>query len=105
MKIRAFDIDWDTTGFDEEEELQTGVCVPDLPSEVIFECDVDPDEEGDKTVSDILSDRYGFCVNGCMYEILSDDDPREPKFYEENWVDDFGNIGEINAAVHDFQLV
>jgi len=57
MKVRFFNIVWDTDG----EEV-------DLPVEVEMVCDpdLDLDEEG----ADVLSDKYGFCVVQYECEIL-----------------------------------
>ena len=57
MKIKLFDISWDTDG------LQI-----DLPSEVVMEVDEDIDLENE--AADLLSDKFGWCVFGCDYEIL-----------------------------------
>jgi hypothetical protein len=65
MIVRFFDIQWDTS--DEEiEKLRT----PEecgLPSEATFNVDDDLDLEDEG--ADALSDRYGFCVLGCSYEV------------------------------------
>ena len=55
MKIRFFDIQWDTDG----EEV-------DLPTETIMEVpeDCDLDTEG----ADVLSDKFGWCVLGFNWE-------------------------------------
>jgi len=57
MKVRFFDIDWDT----DDESV-------DLPREVVLDIDKDTDvvNEG----ADCLSDVYGWCVNGFNYEVL-----------------------------------
>ena len=68
MKIKVYGIEWDTSDFTEEEELASGVCVPDLPSEVTIETDYDLDEDD---ILDWLSNEYGFCVEdfeGVEYE-------------------------------------
>ena len=60
MKIvRFFNIDWDTDGDDSG-----------LPKDVVVvaDDDRDPAEEG----ADILSDAFGFCVNGCLFKLLTD---------------------------------
>jgi hypothetical protein len=58
VKVRFFDIEWD---FDEGDRA-------DLPSECVLEVedDVDPAEAG----ADALSDRYGFCVSRCSFEVV-----------------------------------
>lgn len=33
-KLTLSNIEWDTSDFSEEDELATGTCVPDLPSEI-----------------------------------------------------------------------
>lgn len=56
-QVRFFDIEWDT---DDE--------VVNLPSEKIMEVDDNIDLEDES--ADVLSDKYGWCVSGCSYEIL-----------------------------------
>ena len=56
MKVRFFNIDWDTDG--EKVDLPLEVIIPDV------ETDVDIENEG----ADILSDKYGWCVNSFSYE-------------------------------------
>lgn len=74
MDILVTDIDWDTTDFEEEEELASGVCVPDLPKEVTVIVDEDEwkDCDPDDFLANVLSDEYGFCVNGFFYEVLDE---------------------------------
>ena len=62
MKIRFFNIKWDTTDDDNPQGQDIG-----LPSECTFNIDtvVDIDREG----ADILSDKYGWCVYCFDYEI------------------------------------
>ncbi len=57
MEIRAYNIDWDT-----DDEI-----IEFLPSEVVLHCE--PIEDDDD-VSDLLSDKFGFCVIRCNWEIL-----------------------------------
>ena len=57
MKVRFFDIDWDKEH-----------NVVDLPSETTMEVDENIDLEDEST--DVLSDKYGWCVFRCNYEIL-----------------------------------
>lgn len=82
--FNVHNIDWDTSDFSEEDELATGICVPDLPAD----CEIEAECEDD--IADILADSYGFCVNSFTY-----DDP--------DYEDDFGNYGEGNAARHDLR--
>ncbi len=56
MKVKFFDISWDTDG----ERA-------DLPSEVTLTVDDDTDLE--EQGADILSDKFGWCVNGLNYEV------------------------------------
>ena len=44
MIVKVFDIEWDTSDFTEEEELASGCCIPDLPTE-LEDLDI-PDEVG-----------------------------------------------------------
>lgn len=53
MKVRAFNIDWDT----DEEKI-------DLPQEVFVE--VEDEEE----ISDAVSDKVGFCLFSLQYEFI-----------------------------------
>ena len=41
---------------------------PEMPSECVL--DVDDDLDLDEEGADALSDRYGFCVSGCSYEVV-----------------------------------
>lgn len=55
MRVRAYDIVWDTDG-----------AAVELPTEVVF----DMDEDGDPRLetADILSDHYGWCVTSLQVE-------------------------------------
>ena len=66
MLVKFSDIQWDTS--DSSDEINEAP-IPELPKEVVLEVDADTDieEEG----ADVLSDKYGFCVFGFSYEILS----------------------------------
>jgi hypothetical protein len=55
MKLRCFEIDWDTDGE-----------AVDLPTEVVVEV-----EEEDEA-ADALSDRFGWCVNSLSIEVQED---------------------------------
>ena len=72
MKIHITNIEWDTSDFSEEEELASGICVPDLPREVTIS--VDPMSIVDYDVEDLiveaLTDMYEYPVAGFNYEIL-----------------------------------
>ena len=60
MKIRAYDIDWDTDGEDPN--------ALDLPREVVIDLDAEGIEDPDQQVADWLSDRYGWCINRFFHE-------------------------------------
>jgi hypothetical protein len=55
MKVRFYDIDWDTDGY-----------AVDLPSETTLE--VDDDLELSTQGADVLSDKYGWCVNSFNFD-------------------------------------
>lgn len=79
-----FNIDWDTSDFDEEDELATGVIVPDLPSRIDgVEID-DPDFDPENDIADWLSDKYGYLVNSCDWEETTD---KELKRYKDIMTD------------------
>ena len=65
MKVRFTNIQWDTDGMSLE------AC--ELPTETILE--VDQEEDMNQYLEDeganLLSDQYGFCVDGCSFEIIS----------------------------------
>jgi hypothetical protein len=68
MKIRCFDIEWDTDG----EEVE-------LPSEVFVDIDIDTEDEDESLETlvneqgaDALSDLHGWCVFGYSWEIVED---------------------------------
>lgn len=52
------DIEWDT---DSEKDLG-------LPTTTEIEVEADSIEEAEDGIADALSDKYGFCVNGCTYD-------------------------------------
>lgn len=61
MKVKVFDIDWDTDGEDVE-----------LPLEIELEIDdkfVNDEDELSEVICDYLSDEYGFCHFGFDYFI------------------------------------
>ncbi len=57
MKIRAFNIKYDTDG----QKI-------DLPKEIVF--DVEDDFDANEELADLISDETGFCVFGCEYKII-----------------------------------
>lgn len=62
MKVRAFNIQWDTDGED-----------IDLPKEMIVDVDEDHfNDDPDEAVGDAVSDESGFCHNGLSYEIVQE---------------------------------
>lgn len=62
--VRATGIDWDTTSDDDDDEHPETMeeLKPLLPTELTVRVNADIDLE-DGQLSDLLSDRYGFCVN------------------------------------------
>jgi hypothetical protein len=64
--VRFTDIDWDMT--DEESEALVEEYGNGLPTIVSLE--VDDDVELDTEGADVLSDKYGWCVNSFNYEIV-----------------------------------
>jgi len=69
MKARFYDIEWETDGHPLED------C--GLPTECTLEVDVELAADYDtidqylrEEGANLLSDRYGFLVNGCMFEII-----------------------------------
>ncbi len=61
MKVRVFDIDWDT---DEE--------AVDCPTEVVIEIPEDSEYDLDEDLGGILTEAYGWCINGCNYEVIKE---------------------------------
>jgi hypothetical protein len=57
MKVKVMNIDWDTDG----ESV-------DLPTEVVV--DMDADLELSLEIANAVSDRYGFCINKCDFELV-----------------------------------
>ena len=67
-KFRIMNIDWDTDG----EEV-------DLPKELVIEMSQEyvlAYDDFDEAVSELLSDNYGWCVNGFCFEELDDPESR-----------------------------
>jgi len=57
MKVKVTDIDWDI-----------GDDTPSLPKEV--ELNIDPIDV-EEFIAEKLSNKYGWCINGCRYEIIN----------------------------------
>jgi hypothetical protein len=64
MKVRFYDIEWDTGGRDPDEPE------PELPTEVVLEVDDDLDLDEDTNAADVLTDHFDWCVIGLEYEVL-----------------------------------
>ena len=60
MLVKFSHIDWDTSSDDENDD------VPVLPKEITIE--VDDDVNVDTEGADILSDHFGFCINGFSWD-------------------------------------
>jgi len=58
MKIKAFNIKYDTDGED----------ISDLPDEITFDISADVDVENE--IADLVSDKTGWCVFSVEYEIV-----------------------------------
>ena len=69
MQVRFFDIDWDMTEDDSEETRTPQDC--GLPSECVLEVEDDIDLAEDGT--DVLSQHYGWLVNGCSWRSSDSD--------------------------------
>jgi hypothetical protein len=70
MQVLFYDIDWDTSGGDEEDEKLLTAAYLGLPEAVTLEVDDDLDLE--EKGADVLSDKYGYCVNACSFEIIKE---------------------------------
>lgn len=74
MQVKFFDIDWDTT-VDDDNQNDWNVRNHhnlNLPKEVVLEV-VDSPNETDAVMdwgADVLSDTYGYCVNGFNFEVI-----------------------------------
>ena len=67
MKIRCYDIVWDTTSEDEEQDPTQEEL--GLPSEVIL--DVEEDFDPITESADRLSDLHGWCIHTLQVEVIS----------------------------------
>lgn len=65
MKVRFYEIEWDTSTDDEE---MATIEPPSLPLETVLEVDDDTDLEDNG--ADVLSDKYGFCVFSFEFEVI-----------------------------------
>jgi hypothetical protein len=65
MKIKIHDIQWDTDG---KSAKKLG-----LPKEIILEGVTQEllDEDGDGDLADLVSSKYGFCVNNFYYTVIN----------------------------------
>lgn len=59
-KYRAYDIEYDTDGMNGED-------IGELPKELFFEVD-DPEFDPAEDITDLVSDRTGWCIFGCQWE-------------------------------------
>lgn len=86
MKVRFFNINWDTDG----QEV-------DLPKEVIL-------EDGDRDISiegaDELSDKYGWCVEGFDFEILKPELPSPKAVASQQFVYDLFELALETSAYY-----
>ena len=64
MKVRFFNIQWDTT----DDDFPDGNPDVSLPAEIT--CEVEDDLDVAYEGADVLSDREGWCVFGFEYEII-----------------------------------
>jgi hypothetical protein len=60
MKVRAFNIRYDTDGHRVK-----------LPKELVFESD-DPDFDPAEDLADLISDKTGWCIFGCEFEVITE---------------------------------
>jgi|WetSurMetagenome_2_1015567.scaffolds.fasta_scaffold1216156_1 hypothetical protein len=73
MQVQFYDIDWDTSGGDEEDEKLLTAEYLGLPEAIVLEVDDDLDlEDLEEKGADVLSDKYGYCVNACSFEIIKE---------------------------------
>ena len=64
VKVKIFDIEWD---MDEDDDAV-------LPTEIVNEFDYKGDnDELEETITDWLSDEYGYCHEGYDYEIIEEE--------------------------------
>jgi len=70
MKVRCFNIDWDTDGESLEDCGLPTECVLELDTEFL-EMHGGEDDIADE-LADKLSDQYGFCHYGFEYEIVKE---------------------------------
>ena len=66
MIVKFYDIDWDMSDDDIDDELPpTPPTMPPTQVTLTVEDDIDVEEEG----ANVLSDHYGWCVNGFNFDI------------------------------------
>lgn len=61
MKIKAFNIQYDTDG--------NKKIAARLPKELVFDVD-DEDFDPEEELADLVSDETGWCIFGCDYKII-----------------------------------
>lgn len=65
-KVNILKVDWDISS--EEEEAIYPILLPRAGFQIFVEADQLSDDGSE--VADALSDEYGYCVNGAIYEVL-----------------------------------
>jgi hypothetical protein len=69
MKVRFFDIEWATDGQSLEKCGLPTECVLEIDEELAKDYDT-VDGYLDEEATTLLSDQYGFLLNGCKYEVV-----------------------------------
>ena len=69
MKVRFFDIEWATDGRSLEKCGLPTECVLEIDEELAKDYDT-VDGYLDEEATTLLSDQYGFLLNGCKYEVV-----------------------------------
>ncbi len=80
MQVRFYDIRWNMADEDSEETRTPEAC--GLPSECVLELEEDLDLAND--AADVLSQEYGWLVDGCCYVIMQQKEAGEAGQMEHN---------------------
>ncbi len=68
MKVKVTNIDWDISGYEGTKPQLPKSAIIDIPESVVGEF-----------VVDAVSNKFGWCINSCNYEVISEGKAAAPR--------------------------